>query len=166
MKTIILISLCLLAYTQMFSQNPEDWQSIEFNSKEDYEANEGKILECANFILSVPAKASDPARQSALGALSKWMSGTPDYQFVIDESIGKLMEKNEAVLSIYMAAMSKYALENNDHVPTAEEMEYNAFDQMLAYSKDSGNNVPMTKELKKAIQARDKGNLKAYLNSN
>lgn len=163
MEKIVLIKCLVLCTILSFGQNPEEWQAIEFKTQDDYRASEDKILECANFILNVPAKASDPARQSALSAVSKWMSGTPDYQFIIDESIGKIMEKNEAVLSIYMAAMTKYVLENRDKKPTPDELEYQAFDQLLEYSKDAGNNVPMSKELKKAIDAREKGKLKSYL---
>jgi hypothetical protein len=163
MRKVVLIHFFVLSTTWVFSQNPDEWQAIEFKTKEDYKSQESKILECANFILSVPAKASDPARQSALGALSKWMSGTPDYQFIIDDSIGKLMEKNEAVLSIYMASMTQFVLENQGKTSTADEIEYNAFDKMLSYCKDSSNSVPMSKELKKAIDAREKGKLKSYL---
>ena len=153
----------LLFTTTLLAQNPEEWQALEFNNKEDYKASEGKILDCANFILGVPAEASDPARQSALNALSKWMSGTPDHTFIIDESVGKLMEKNEAVLSIYMASMAKYVLENNGKNPTPTEIEYNAFQTLLTYSEDLNNKVPQSKELKKAIAANKKGKLKEYL---
>jgi hypothetical protein len=163
MKKAVATPLFVLLATWGFSQNPDVWHSIDFKNKDDYKNYEGTILECANFILSVPAKASDPARQSALGALSKWMSGTPDYQFIIDDSIGKLMEKNEAVLSIYMASMTQYVLENQSKTATADEIEYNAFDKMLSYCKDATNNVPMSKELRKAIDAQEKGKLKAYL---
>lgn len=162
MKPTLMFFLLLIPFVS-YSQNPEEWQALEFNNKEDYKANESKILECANFILNVPAEASDPARQSALTALSKWMSGTPDYNFVIDDSIGKLMEKNEAVLSIYMASMARYVLENKDKSPTAKEIELNAFKSLLEYSEDLNNKVPQSKELKKAIVADKKGKLEAYL---
>jgi hypothetical protein len=73
------------------------------------------------------------------------------------------MEKNEAVLSIYMASMAKYVLENKDKSATAKDIELNAFKSLLEYSQDVNNKVPQTKELKKAIDADKKGKLEAYL---
>jgi hypothetical protein len=81
----------------------------------------------------------------------------------MDESISKLMEKNEAVLSVYMAAMTKYTLENKDQKITPADLKLNAFEQLLDYSETPGNKVPMTKDLKKAIEAKRKGKLKEYL---
>jgi len=163
MKSVYLLIMLLSFASVSFSQNPEEWQALEFKTNEDYKAHEDKILECAKFVLSVPAEPTDPARQSALSAVAKWMSGTPDYDFIIDESIGKLMEKNEAVLSIYMAAMTKNVLEHKDAIPSAADMKLDAFEKLLIYSENANNKVPITKELKKAIAARKKGKLKEYL---
>lgn len=155
--------LLLCGSNVSFSQNPEEWQSITFDTPEAYKANEDKILECANFVLTGPAEPTDPARKSAMNALSRWMSGTPNYKFVIDESIGKLMEKNEAVLSVYMAAMTKYTLENKERKIDPSELKLNAFEELLSYSENSANKVPMTKELKRAMDAKRKGKLEDYL---
>jgi hypothetical protein len=70
----LLVIVCLCSWFPSFSQNPEEWQALSFESPEDYKNNEGKILECANFVLTGPAEPTDPARKSAMGALSKWMS--------------------------------------------------------------------------------------------
>jgi hypothetical protein len=158
-----LVIVSLSGWFASLSQNPEEWQALSFESPEDYKNNEDKILECANFVLTGPAEPTDPARKSAMSALSKWMSGTPDHSFVIDESISKLMEKNEAVLSIYMAAMTKYTIENKDKKIPPAELKLNAFEQLLNYSETPNNKVPMTKDLKKAIEAKRKGKLKEYL---
>lgn len=163
MKPVYLLVMLLSVGSVSFSQNPEEWQELEFNTNEDYKIHEDKILECAKFVLSVPAEPTNPARKSALNALAKWMSGTPDYSFIIDESIGRLMEKNEAILSVYMAAMTKNVLEHKDAVPNTAEIKLDAFEKLLLYSENVNNKVPMTKELKKAIAARKKGKLKEYL---
>ena len=146
-----------------YSQNPEEWQSLEFQNKEDYRTHESKILECANFVLRVPAEMGDPARKSAMGAISRWMSGTPDYQFGLDESIMKLTEKNDIILSIYMAAMAKFVLENKDKADDENVVKLNSFSMLLDYCADVNNKVHMTKELKKAMRAKDSGKLKKYL---
>ncbi len=92
------------------------------------------------------------------------MAGTPDHQFAIGKAIGKLMNDNEAVLGIYMAAMTKHALENSAPAGAAEA-QLSAFEMLLKYCEDPRNKVPSTRELKRAIKARDKGKLTDYLAS-
>lgn len=158
-----LLLILLLCAGLTYGQNPDEWQALEFTSADDYRAHETKILECANFVMTMPAAASNPARQIAMGAIARWMSGTPDYSFTIDESIGKLMEKNEAVLSVYMASMTKFVLENKTQASNEPAVKLNSFEHLLNYCEDQNNKVPMTKDLKKAIDAKNKGKLKQYL---
>lgn len=158
----ILLTVCCITVSA-FAQNPEVWQDLEFNNKEDYQTHEPTILECARFVLSVPAEMGNPARKSAMGAVSRWMSGTPDYQFGLDESIMKLTNKNEIVLSLYMAAMTRFALENKDKAKDENEMKLQSFTMLLDYCADANNKVMMTKELKKALKAKESGKLASYL---
>lgn len=156
---LVMLSFSILGY----SQNPEEWQSLEFKNAEDYKANEGKIMECATFVLDSPAEMNNPARLSAMGAISRWMSGTPDYTFAIDESIMDLTKKNDVILSIYMAAMTKFVLENKDQADDMAAVKLNAFNILLNYCEDSLHKVNITKDLQKAIKAKNNGKLKEYL---
>jgi hypothetical protein len=156
----LLVVLCPIFAS---AQNPEDWQMLEFDTPEDYKNNEDKVLECAHFVLEMPAEAGNPARQNAMAVLAKWMAGTTDYKFFIGESVGKLMNKNEAIMSLYMAAMTRYVLENKDKAKNETEVTLHSFEYLLDYCADSHNKVPMTKELKKAINAKENGRLKDYL---
>lgn len=158
----VIIVLLLFPYV-VPAQNPDEWQALEFGSEEDYRTHEGKILECANFVLGMPAVAGNPARKNAMSAISKWMSGTPDFSFTIDESIGQLMQKNDAVLSIYMASMTKFVLENRNQADDEKQVKLKSFETLLNYCENQNHKVPMTKELKKAIDAKNKGKLKQYL---
>ncbi|HEY8510648.1 MAG TPA: hypothetical protein VIL31_01740 [Cyclobacteriaceae bacterium] len=160
----ILVFLCLVALQTAWAQDPEKWQSVSFASATDYKTNESTVLECANFILNVAAEPTNPARKAALGVVSQWMAGTPDHTFLIGEAIGKLMNENAAVLGIYMAAMTKYVLESTSE-PAAKDIELNAFHIMLEYCEDPRNKVPSTRELKRAMKAREKGKLADYLAS-
>ncbi|HLT82214.1 MAG TPA: hypothetical protein VKZ86_14400 [Cyclobacteriaceae bacterium] len=158
------VFLLLIGLNAALAQDPEKWQAVSFATAADYKVNEATVLECANFILDVAAEPANPARKSALAVLSKWMAGTPDHTFVIGPAIGKLMSDNEAVLGIYMAAMTKYVLER-DTPPSEKDIELNAFTTLLEYCEDPRNKVPGTRELKRALKARDKGKLTQYLSS-
>lgn len=158
------VFLCLVAFQAAWAQDPEKWQSVSFTSATDYKVNEATVLECANFILNVAAEPTNPARQAALEVVSQWMAGTPDHTFAIGRAIARIMDDNAAVLGIYMAAMTKYVLESNT-TPNEEDIELNAFNTLLEYCEDPRNKVPSTRELKRAIKARDKGKLAEYLAS-
>lgn len=161
---LVALAPCLISGFA-FAQNPEQWQQVKFEKPEDYKANEGVVLECARFILGMAAEAGNPARKTALSKVAEWMSGTPDHDFIIGEHVGRLMDKNEAILGIYMAAMTRYVLEHPDKPVTADEVQFHSFESLLEYCEDPRNKVPATRELKKAIKAKNKGNLRDYLSS-
>ena len=146
-----------------YSQDPAEWRALEFNSIDDYRNNESNVLECARYVLDVPADINNPLRLSAMGVISKWMSGTPDYAFSLDETIMTLTKKNDVILSIYMAAMTKFALENKDKASNAGLIKLNAFQILLEYCEQPNNDVSLTKEISKAIKAKNSGKLKEYL---
>ena len=62
-----------------------------------------------------------------------------------------------------MAAMTKYALENKADAKDQNKVKLNAVKLIIAYVKDEKNKVKLNAELKKAIEADDKGQLSAYL---
>ena len=159
--SLLTLLLAFCTYTQ--AQDFSALESLNFKSKEDYKLYEPQVQECASYILAKPADDNDPNRQIALQMLVKWMTGTPDYTFEVDGTFAKLMEKNEALLGLYFASMTKFVLENNDKATDKNEVKYNSYMLLLSYCENSENKVKQTKELKKAIAAKNKGELKAYL---
>jgi hypothetical protein len=155
---ILTFVITVVGYSQAAAIEP-----IEFESKKDYKLNEAGVLENARYVLAHPMYLSDANRVAAMQNVVKWMSGTPDYDFIIDESIGKLMKKNEDLLGLFMASMTKYVLENKNRHPGADDIKLNTFKIMLDYCQNEANGVKDTKELKKALDAHKKDRLKDYL---
>jgi hypothetical protein len=155
---VIMILVCSNGFSQTFN---EAWAEIKFEHAEDYKVHEGEILQCSNYILSVPM--NDFNRQDALNPLAKWMAGTPDYNFSINEKVTKLNNGNEFVMSVYMSAMAKYVLENNENAKNMEEVELQSFSGMLDYMADRDHKFRITKDIEKAIDAKRKGKLDQYL---
>lgn len=164
MKRLLLLLTLLFTAFCTYAQDFSALQKVEYKEKSEYKAYEGQILECANYLLSVPADDNNPNRQDALKVLITWMSGTPDYKFMVDETATKLMHRNEEVLGIYFAAMTKYVLENADKAADNNEVKYNTVTLLLDYCETKTNKMKLNKELKKAIAARNEGRLKEYLN--
>ena len=162
MKKYFAIMMMILVYGNGLSQTfNEAWADIKFEKAEDYKAHEAEILQCAKYILTVPM--NDFNRQDALNPLAKWMSGTPDYNFVINERVTKLNDGNEFVMSVYMSSMVKFVLENKDKAKNPDEVELQSFSSMLDYMADHDHKFRITRDIQKAIDAKRKGKLDQYL---
>ena len=147
-----------------FAQSLPDLAAINLDKKEDFNsAADNAALQAANFLLSTPQEKNSIDRLRALQYVIKWMSGTPDYQFRLDEQATKFARKNDDLLGLYMAAMTKYVLENKSESKDQNEIKLHAVKLIIAYARDENNKVKMNSELKKAIEADDKGRLSEYL---
>ncbi len=155
--------LFLLTISIAFSQDFSDLNPNTLKSQEDLKKNEGRILECANYILTNPIDSKNNVRKDAMAAVIVWMSNTSAYTFIVDESIAPLMKKNDDVLGLYMAAMTKFVLENPEKSKDTKEIKLNGFQLMLEFCNSHSNNVKISKELKKAIDAMLEGKLNEYL---
>jgi hypothetical protein len=152
--------LCLAS----FSQTLPDFESIRLERKEDFNSTaDSAALQSANFLLSTPLEKDNIDRLKSIQYIIKWMSGTPDYSFSLDEQATKLAKKNNDLLGLYMAAMTKYVLENKADSKDQNKIKLNAVKLLIAYAKDKTNNVKINSELKKAIAADEKGQLSEYL---
>jgi alkaline phosphatase len=102
-------------------------------------------------------------RLKSLRFIIRWMTGTPNYSFALDEQATKFAKKNDDLLGLYMAGMTKYALENKADAKDPNKVKLNTVRLILRYVKEEKNNVKLNSELKKAIEAEEKGELPAYL---
>ena len=165
----IRISLCILLFMLVFpgimAQDYSKLDKIDMKTQADYKKNESLVLECANYILDsrIDDINDDPNRQSAMEFIQRWMDGTPDYMFNIDESIGPLLNANPSLLYVYLAAMSKYVLEHKQNADNDNEVKYNSFLIIINYCEDSGHRVRMDQELRNLIKAKDDNKLREYL---
>jgi hypothetical protein len=91
------------------------------------------------------------------------MQGTPDYNFSLDDQATKFAKNSDELLGLYMAAMTKYVLENNADSKDQNKIKLNSVMLVVSYSRDPKNNVKLNKELKNLIKADDKGQLAEYL---
>lgn len=163
MKTRITLFLLLTLPFISRAQDFSSFKSFEFKSKEDYKQHESSLLEMANYILSVPVDNANANRLIALQTIIKWMSGTPDYQFSIDAAVEPLMKKNDEIIALYMAAMTKYSLSNKEMAADQTAVKLGSFTLLLDYCEKESNGIRKFKELEKAITAKNNGKLKEYL---
>jgi hypothetical protein len=164
MKRIIFALLFGLVSNFSFSQTLPDFDGIKLETKEDFNsAADNAALRASDFLLSTPLEKNNIDRLKSLQYVIKWMSGTPEYSFTLDEQATKFAKKNDDLLGLYMAAMTKYVLENKADSKDQNKVKLNAVRLIVAYAKDENNKVKISSELKKVIAAEGNGKLSEYL---
>jgi hypothetical protein len=164
MKRLIFGLLFGFLFHVSFSQTIPDLDGISLEKKEDFNSTaDNAALQSATFLLSTPLEKNNIDRLKALQYIIKWMTGTPDYSFALDEQATKFAKKNDDLLGLYMAAMTKYVLENKSDSKDQNKIKLNAVKTIITYAKDETNKVKINSELKKVIQADEKGRLSQYL---
>lgn len=163
MKRITLLLLTLVTGIVSFAQDLPDFGAIQLDKKEDYDAIANKAaLAASSYLLSTPSDKKNQDRLKAAQYLIRWMTGTPEYNFTLDAD-NKLLKKNDDLLVVYMAGMSKYALENKEASADTKMLKLNSIRAVLQYAKDPANKVKQTSDIRKAIEAEEKGQLAEYL---
>jgi hypothetical protein len=155
----VFITALLLVGHLVCAQNPS-FSALEFKTKDDFQKHEAKIKEMAEYILANPVDDS-PTRKIAMMNIIKWMTGTPDHNFIVDGSIMDLAKNNDEVLPLYMASATKASLDVRGK--DAQQLKLDAFELLLSYCSSKANGVKANKEMKKALSARESGRLKEYL---
>src|SRR5689334_5476215 len=107
-KLFLLLLLVLSGFHKTFAQTLPDYDQIKLEVKSDYQTAEPSVMQAANYILSTPFDKNDLARLKSLQFIIKWMSGTPDFGFSLDDATNKIVKGNDDLLGIYMTCMTKY----------------------------------------------------------
>lgn len=166
MKRLIISLVSVFFISAAYCQTLPDFSSIKLESKQDYDSNANNAAwRASNYLLTKPIEKDNITRLLCTQYLLKWMTGTPDYNFSLEEKAIKFAKKDNDLLGLYMAAMCKYSLENKAAASDTKQVEINALKTVIQYAKDPNNNVKMNKELMKLIDAGDKDQLSEYLNS-
>ena len=162
----LIIGLYLIGLsTILVAQDYTKLGEIALEDKSDYQKNESLVLECANYILNSQYHLLDKDlnHTNAQLFIIKWMGGTPDYMFSIDETVGKATKSSANLLAVYLAASVKYVLENKEMASNENEVKYNSILLFLDYCKDATKNVKVNGEIKKMIKANEENTLREYL---
>lgn len=162
MKNTIL-GLILFCSMNLTAQTIPNFDLIKLEKISDYKKAEPFVILSANFILSTPFKNDNKDRYNSLRLISQWMNGTPDYSFVMNDIIEKIGKGDNDHLAIYVAALTKYTIENKPVVKDANKIKLEAMTTLLNYCQDKNNNLRLTKQLKKLVDAKEKGQLEQAL---
>jgi hypothetical protein len=164
MKKITLLLFTIAAFLTSYSQDLPDFDAIKLEVKEDFNENANNAaLQAANYIFSIPVEKKNATRRQCALYMIKWMSGSPDFHFTLDAEGTKFLIRDADLMILYLAAMTKYALENKVEAADNKKVQLNAVKTVIQYVKVPANKIKPNKEMKKAIEADEKGQLAEFL---
>ena len=159
-----LIILLFLAFTtEVYAQDYQKLVEKEYTTAEDYKSIEADVLSACNLYLSKPLNQMDSTGLNGMLLAIKWAMGTPDYQFVFDETFEKIGKADKVSSVTYMICMTKYVLEHKDKKDDVQDVKYNTVLLYLKYANKPSNGIPSKGEIKKLQEAQKANTLKAYL---
>ena len=162
MKRLLFICFLIILGGSSYAQNLPPISQIKLKKHKDFKTAEPTVLQVDNFVLATPISRDSASKIAAAAFLMDWMEGTPDYTFLIDENITKSFLQNPALFEVYIAFMSKFAIENKPK--NSKAIVIYAIKNLLSYIDSPANNVTKTDDLKALSEANDKGQLESYLN--
>ncbi|MBK7212412.1 MAG: hypothetical protein IPH88_03735 [Bacteroidales bacterium] len=162
---ISILFIFILSLNLSFAQDFVKMNETGIKDKNDCIKQNDNALLCANYLLSGTIKdnSDDYNHLNALQFLFKWMEASPEFSFMIDEPIVKISKSNTTLLGVYMAAMTKFVLENKDKSKDNQQVKYGSFLIFIDYCQDPKNEVKLNKEIKKLIKAKEENTLEDYL---
>lgn len=158
MKKIFFLLLTLSVGFTAFSQTMPAVADIKLTAKEDYRAADTIAFQVANYILTTPSEEKNTQRLNGTSFLLRWMEGTPDFSFEIDEKVVKYFVKDVDLMAVYMAALTQAGLQNRN-VKNTKALTSIAVKKFIVYINNSSYGVKINGKLKKLIEADQKGEL-------
>ena len=162
MKKLLVFFLLIISASTCFAQNLPKFEQYKFNKDSDYKLADSAVLQTANFLLSTPIDQNSPTRIKAGQFVMRWMEGTPDYTFSLEQNAIKYLSGNVDLMLLYMTSMAKYALETKS--TDVKVITINGVKTLLAYVNSPTSGVKKDKNLKKLSDANNRGNLEGFLN--
>lgn len=163
MKTLLAILFCCVAFSA-FSQHNSKYDNIPLVTAADYRKAEPQVMLASDYVYSSPIDKDNMNRKDAIAFIMKWMAGTSDYSFGMDETIHKIASGDNEIFSIYFVSLAKYALSQGKGVDR-EELKYKAYALLAKYCENANNNYKPKGEIKKMIEADKQNKLKEFLDS-
>jgi hypothetical protein len=151
MNRFLLFIFLACTYTVSLSQKVYPYQDIKLEKPTDYAETKPLALSAATFLLTTAFVELDANRAAALEFLSNWVTGTKDPQFYMQGMVADISDDRN-LLSLFIAAMVKYSLENKTEAANPMTIERNAAKLVLAYCDDPKNNFKLKKRYRKLLE--------------
>ncbi len=162
MKKVILLFLFALNTYYSFSQELPNIKNVKLNRKAHFKGTESLILKVTDYLFKTPIDKKNGDRTEAGHFLLKWMNGTPEYTFYLEENETNYFNTDSDLMLMYMAGLTKFTLENPS-VKDQKNLILGTMKIVLPYLNQQEDKKSWSKELWQLNEANQKGKLEEYL---
>lgn len=162
MKKVILFFLLTLSISYSYSQELPNLKNIKLNKNSHYKDTEPIVLKVVNYLFETPIDKKNKARTDAGQFLIKWMNGTPEYTFYLEEKETNYFDTDSDLMLMYMAGLTKFTLENKS-VKDQKALVLGTMLVTLPYLNNQENKKSWSKDLWQLNEANTKGKLEQFL---
>lgn len=163
MKKIVLFFIVLILSTcYSFSQDLPNLKHIKLSKSAHFKNTVPIILKVTTYLFETPINKKNTSRTEAGQFLIKWMNGTPDYTFYLEEKETNFFNTDSDLMLMYMAGLTKFSVENKE-IKDQKAIVIGAMQLVLSYLSQQENKKSWSAELWQLNEANQKGKLKEYL---
>lgn len=161
-KTSLFLFLFFASICYSYSQELPNLKHIKLNKRSQFKGTEPLTLKVITYLFETPIDKKNSGRTEAGQFLIKWMNGTPDYTFYLEDKETDYFNTDSDLILMYMAALTKYTLEN----PTVQDQKaiiLGAMSLALPYLNKQDDKKHWSTLLWQLNEANQKGKLEAFL---
>lgn len=111
-KLILFLLLFSASMLNSYSQESPKVKHIKLNKKSHYKSAEPEVLKLVNYLFETPIDSKNYTRKEAGEFLIRWMNGTPDYVFVLEDKEINYFNTDADLMLTYMAGLTKFTLQH------------------------------------------------------
>lgn len=162
MKKFILFFLLTVSLSYSYAQELPNLKQIKLNKTSHFKDTEPIVLKVASYLFETPINKKNKARTDAGQFLIKWMNGTPEYTFYLEEKETNYFDTDSDLMLMYMAGLTKFTLENKS-VKDRKALVLGTMRITLPYLNNQENKKSWSKDLWQLNEANQKGKLEQFL---
>ena len=162
MKKFILFFLLTVSLSYSYAQELPNLKHIKLNKNSHFKDTEPIVLKVVSYLFETPIDRKNKARTDAGQFLIKWMNGTPEYTFYLEEKETNYFDTDSDLMLMYMAGLTKFTLENKS-VKDRKALVLGTMRITLPYLNNQDNKKSWSKDLWQLNEANQKGKLEQFL---
>lgn len=162
-KIILFLLFFFTTILNSYSQEFPNLKHIKLNKKSHYKSAEPEILKLVNYLFETPIDPKNYARKEAGEFLVKWMNGTPDYVFVLEDKEIKYFNTDANLMLMYMAGLTQFTLQH-PNIKDQKELIIGTMNLLLPYLNEQEDKKSWSALLWQLNDAQLKGKLNDFLN--
>lgn len=161
-KSFLFFFLLLISISYSYSQELPQLKNIKLNKNSHFKDTEPIVLKVINYLFETPIDKKNKARTEAGQFLVKWMNGTPEYTFYLEEKETNFFNTDADLMLMYMASLTRFTLANKT-IKDQKPLVIGAMRLVLPYLNQQQNKKNWSNDLWQLNEASQKGKLEEFL---